>query len=126
MNHIPKPLKADKKSVTLARKDWNSIIEALEDADDRRSIIDARARRAAGMDDAFPVTVMKRLIAGENPVRVYREWRGMTATALAKAAKVAQPYLSAIETGSKPGSAAALKRIAALLDVDMEELVTSK
>jgi transcriptional regulator with XRE-family HTH domain len=47
----------------------------------------------------------------------------MTATALAKAADIKQPYLSAIETGTKPGSAAALKRIAAALTVDMEDLV---
>jgi DNA-binding XRE family transcriptional regulator len=125
MNHIPKPLKADRQSVTLARKDWNAIIEALEDADDRKSILDSRARRAAGEDDALPGAVVKRLIARENPVRVYREWRGLTATSLAKAAKVAQPYLSAIETGSKPGSATALKRIAAALKVDMEDLVAN-
>lgn len=125
MNQIPKPLKADQRSVTLARKDWKIVVEALQDADDRQSVLDARARRGAGIDDAIPASVMKRLIARENPVRVYREWRGMTATALAKAADVAQPYLSAIETGSKPGSAAALKRIATVLDVDMEDLVTT-
>lgn len=125
MNDIPKPLKANRQSVTLARKDWNAVVAALEDADDRKSILDYRARRAAGIDDALPVAVVKRLIAGDNPVRVYREWRGITATALAKAAKVAQPYLSAIETGSKPGSAAALKRIAAVLKMDMEDLVVT-
>ena len=123
MNQIPKPLKADRQSVTLARKDWKAIVEALEDADDRKSIVASRARRAAGIDDAVPVWIVKRIIARENPVRVYREWRGMTATALAKAAGVAQPYLSAIESGSKPGSATALKRIANVLKVDMEDLV---
>jgi DNA-binding XRE family transcriptional regulator len=124
MTQIPKPLKTDTKSVTLSRKDWNALIEALEDADDRQSILDSHARRAAGKDDGVPAAVVKRLIARENPVRVYREWRGMTASALAKAAKVAQPYISAIETGAKPGSSAALKRIAAVLDVDMEDLVS--
>jgi transcriptional regulator with XRE-family HTH domain len=56
-------------------------------------------------------------------LRVYREWLGMTATALAKATAIKQPYLSAIETGAKPGSAAALKRIAAARKMDMENLV---
>jgi DNA-binding XRE family transcriptional regulator len=123
MNQIPKPLKADRQSVTLARKDWKAIVEALEDADDRKSILVSRARRAAGTDDAVPAWIVKRIIAQESPVRVYREWRGLTVTALAKAADVAQPYLSAIEGGSKPGSASALKRIAAALSVDMEDLV---
>ncbi|HEY4115558.1 MAG TPA: helix-turn-helix domain-containing protein [Rhizomicrobium sp.] len=124
MTHIPKPLGNSKDTVTLSKKDWLAVIEALEDADDRRSVDEFHARRQNGVDDGLPVAVVKRLIARENPVRVYREWRGMTATALAKAAKVAQPYLSAIETGAKPGSAAALKRIAAALKVDMEDLVT--
>ena len=123
MTHIPKPLGKSKDTVTLSRKDWLAIVEALEDAEDVRTVDEFLARRRAGKDDAIPVAVMKRLIARENPVRVYREWRGMTATALAKAAKVAQPYLSAIETGAKPGSAAALKRIANVLKVEMEDLV---
>jgi DNA-binding XRE family transcriptional regulator len=124
MTYVPKPLVKSKDTVTLSRKNWEAMIEALEDAEDRRSIDLFHARRARGEDDGVPVAFVKRLIARENPVRVYREWRGMTMTALAKASKVAQPYLSAIENGSKPGSAAALKRIAAVLNVDMEDLVT--
>jgi DNA-binding XRE family transcriptional regulator len=123
MNQIPKPLKTDKKSVTLSRKDWDALLEAFEDADDRLSILNSRAARAKGTDNAIPVAFVQRLLAGEPPVRVYREWRGMKATELARAADVKQPYLSAIETGAKPGSAAALKRIAAVLKVDLEDLV---
>jgi hypothetical protein len=123
MNHIPTPLKADNRSVTLSRKDWEAMIEAIEDAEDHLAVLKSRAARKAGDDEAVPAAIVRRLLAGENPVRVYREWRGMTATALAKAADIKQPYLSAIETGAKPGSAAALKRIAAALKVDMEDLV---
>ena len=124
MNHIPTPLKADKSSVTLSRKDWEAMIEAMEDAEDRLAILKARAARKNKVDEAVPAAIVRRLLTGEHPVRVYREWRGMTATALAKAAAIKQPYLSAIETGAKPGSAAALKRLAAALKVDMEDLVT--
>jgi DNA-binding Xre family transcriptional regulator len=124
MNHIPKPLKADRNSVTLSRKDWDALMEAMEDADDRLSILASRAARAKGTDDAMSAAFVKRLLAGEPPVRVYREWRGLKATDLARAAAVKQPYLSAIETGAKPGSAAALKRIASVLKVDLEDLVS--
>lgn len=123
MNHIPTPLKVDKKSVTLSRKDWEAMIDAMEDAEDRLAVLKSRTARKGGKDDAVPVAIVERLIAGENPVRVYRGWRKMTATALAQAAGIKQPYLSAIETGAKPGSAAALKRIAAVLKVDMEDLI---
>lgn len=126
MNHIPTPLKADKQSVTLSRKDWEAMIEAIEDAEDRLAVLNARAARKSTADDAVPAAIAKRLVEGENPVRVYREWRGLTATALAGAAGIKQPYLSAIETGAKPGSASALKRLAAVLHVDMEDLVADE
>jgi len=123
MTQIPKPLIKGKDTVTLSRKDWNAVIEALEDADDLRAVDAFRARQARGQDEGVPAAIARKLLAGDNPLRVYRQWRGLTATALAETAGVAQSYLSAIETGAKPGSAAALKRIAAALDVDMEDLV---
>lgn len=99
------------------------MIEAIEDAEDRLALMKSRAARERGADEAVPAEIVKRLLDGENPVRVYREWRGITGTALAQAAGIKQPYLSAIETGAKPGSATALKRIAAVLKVDLEDLV---
>ncbi|MBS0273952.1 MAG: helix-turn-helix domain-containing protein [Proteobacteria bacterium] len=122
MNLIPKPLSKSKDTVTLSRKSWEAMVEALEDAKDIRTV-DAFLRRK-DKSDAMPVAFVSRLLTGEPPVRVYREWRGMTATALSKAADVKQPYLSAIETGAKPGSASALKRIAGVLKVDLEDLVS--
>lgn len=123
MNPIPKPLAKSKDTVTLSRKDWEAVIEALEDAKDIRTVDVFLARK--DKDAAMPAAFVNRLISGEPPVRVYREWRGMTATALAREAGVKQPYLSAIETGAKPGSATALKRIATVLNVDLEDLVAS-
>lgn len=123
MNHIPTPLKADKQSVTLSRKDWEAMIETIEDAEDRMAVLKSRAARKGGRDDGLPAAFVKRLLAAEHPVRVYREWRGMTAAALAREADVKPSYLSTIENGAKPGSAAALKRIAAALRVDMEDLI---
>lgn len=126
MNHIPTPLKANKQSVTLSRKDWDAMIETIEDAEDRLAVLKSRSARKRGADDAVPAAIVERLLAGEHPVRVYREWRGLTATTLAKVAGVKQPYISAIETAAKPGSAAALKRIARALHVDMEDLVADQ
>ena len=71
----------------------------------------------------IPAGVLRRMAAGEHPVRVWRDYRGMTARALAAAAGIAGSYLSAIETGKKPGSINAMKRIARALDVDLDDLV---
>jgi transcriptional regulator with XRE-family HTH domain len=61
-------------------------------------------------------------MAGEVPLRVWREHRGLSARALADRAGVSTAYLSQIETGNKPGSFAAMAKLARALGVDMEDL----
>jgi transcriptional regulator with XRE-family HTH domain len=76
---------------------------------------------AAGEDESIPTAVVERLAAGAQPVRVWREHRGMTGRALAEAAHVPASYLCDIEAGRKPGSFQAMAAIAAALRVDMED-----
>lgn len=76
-----------------------------------------------GRDDALPVALYRRIRAGEHPVRVWREHRGLGLNALARNAGMSAPYLSEIENGTKPGSTAAMKKIAAALEIDLDELV---
>ena len=95
----------------------------LEDTDDRAAVRASLARKAAGKDDALPVALYRRIRAGEHPVRIWREHRGLGLNALARAAGISAPYLSAIENGAKPGSATALKKLANALAIDMDELV---
>ena len=61
-------------------------------------------------EEWVPADVVRRIAEGENPIRVWRMYRGMKAGDLASAAQVAASYLSAIERGKKPGSVGALKR----------------
>ncbi|MBO6637500.1 MAG: helix-turn-helix transcriptional regulator [Roseitalea sp.] len=98
-----------------------------EDAyEELRDMAEARAVRSsiANGEETYPDTVVSALLDGENPVRVFRQWRGLKAVDLARAAGLAPTYLSEIETGRKTGSARALKAIAAELDVDMALLVS--
>lgn len=74
-------------------------------------------------EEWVPADVVRRIAEGENPIRVWRMYRGMKAGDLASAAQVAASYLSAIEGGKKPGSVGALKRIANALDVALDELI---
>ena len=74
-------------------------------------------------EESFPRQVANRLMDGDNPVRVFREYRGMKAAALARRIGKSPSYLSEIETGKKPGSVAVLRQIADALGVDLENLV---
>lgn len=102
---------------------WNVIIDRLEDAEDRAAVRASQARKAGGKDDALPVALYCKIRAGEHPVRIWRQHRGLGLNALARAAGISAPYLSEIENRTKPGSAAALKKIAQTLAIDLDELI---
>lgn len=109
-----KPIAENTETVTLTRADFEALLVAAENAADAEAFNARRAREAglgkeAARADDLPVELVERLLAGESPVRIWREQRGMTQRALAEAAGVSPAYLSEIESGAKPGSAATLR-----------------
>ena len=94
----------------------------LEDTVDAAQLREAETRVAAGEDKYLPIELARRLMAGEVPVPVWRQHRGLSARALASRAGVSAAYLSQIETGKKPGSFDAMAKLARALGVDMEDL----
>jgi DNA-binding Xre family transcriptional regulator len=114
-------------TVTLTRAEYEALIERLEDAEDLAAVAAAEAREAAlgkekARADHLPIELVRRLSAGEHPVRVWRVHRGLGRDALAAAAGVAPSYLSEIETRRKPGSFGALAKLAAALRVSLDDL----
>jgi ribosome-binding protein aMBF1 (putative translation factor) len=119
MNRMPKPIAITADTVILSRRAWNSLQEALEDAQDRAAL---RASKS-GKPDAISSALVRRILGGESPVRIWREHRGLSGHKLATAAGISPSYLHEIEAGKKPGSAKALKALAGILKVDMDDLV---
>ncbi len=96
---------------------FDEIEERLEDR-----AAEASFRRTRN-EESFPAEVAGRLMDGESPVRVFRQYRGLKAAALAERIGKSRSYLSGIETGKKPGSVAVPRQIADALDVDLANLV---
>ena len=67
---------------------------------------------------------LRRILDDESPVKVWREKRGLTQRALAEQAGVSPSYLAEIETGKKPGSAGASRKLSRVLAIPMENLVS--
>jgi len=114
-------------TVTLSRAEYDALIERLEDAEDLATVAAAEAREAVlGKEKArvehLPIELVRRLSAGEHPVRVWRAHRGLTRAALAAADANAPSYLSEIETRRKPGSFTALAKLAAALHISLDDL----
>jgi DNA-binding XRE family transcriptional regulator len=102
--------------------EYNRLVARAARAGDARTVAAFRRARRAGAAEVVPVEVLDRLLGGESPVRVWREHRGLTIQALALAADVSAPYVSQIESGKRQPTVVVLKRIAAALAVDLDDL----
>ena len=80
------------------------------------------ARIRAG-EETWPAELVYELWETDSRIRTYRNYRKMSVSDLAAAAGISQPYLSEIERGKKTGSVDVLKRIAAALKVDLDDIV---
>ena len=62
------------------------------------------------------------MLAGVNPVKVWREYRGLTQEALAIQSGISKAYLCQIETGKREGAIKTLRALAAALNVTVDDL----
>jgi DNA-binding XRE family transcriptional regulator len=108
--------------VVLPLAEYERLVEAVEDAADIRAYDAAKRRLAEGRDESIPAEFVDRILNGENKIRVWREYRGLTMKALAETSCLAAAYLSQIETGKREGTIETFKKIAAALRVDIDDI----
>jgi hypothetical protein len=115
-------------TATLPRTEYEALIERLEDLEDAIEVAKFRAdEQTRGIDavraDCLSGALVNRLLTGEHPVRIWREHRSLTGSALAVKAGVPASYLCEIEGRRKPGSVSAYRRLATALGVTLDDLV---
>jgi|RhiMethySRZTD1v2_1073278.scaffolds.fasta_scaffold1786845_2 DNA-binding XRE family transcriptional regulator len=93
----------------------SAIAEDAEDA--------ALLERGLAGPDRFPVEVVERITSGENVLKVFREWRGLTQAELAKRTGRATMYISQLETGNRPIGSKTARVLAPALDISPEALI---
>ncbi|QOG05132.1 helix-turn-helix transcriptional regulator [Aureimonas sp. OT7] len=106
----------------LPKSEYEALIERLEDIVDSAAAADTLARINAGEEELIPAAVVKRIVDGENKVRVWREHRGMSVTALAKASGLSQAYVSQIESGARAARPDKRAAIAEALNLAIDDL----
>jgi ribosome-binding protein aMBF1 (putative translation factor) len=126
---LPRPLVESRSTVTLRKRDWKALVELLEDMEDRAAMAavlahEEKVGKEFARRDYMTGDELKRILDDESPVKVWREKRGLTQRELAGQAVVSASYLAEIETGKKPGSAVALRKLARVLAVPMENLLS--
>jgi mRNA interferase RelE/StbE len=110
-------------TVVIERAEYERLREAAEELADLRAYDGAMADLQAGHDEAIPAEYAHRLIAGESPVRVYRELRELTQAQLSAMSGVNRVQIAEIEAGRKTGSVETVKKLAAALGVAVDDLV---
>lgn len=101
------------------------VLVPEEEFEDMMDVIMAKevlARIEAG-EETWPAELVYELLETDSRIRTYRTYRKLSVSDLAAAAGISQPYLSEIESGKKTGSVDVLKRIAAALKVDLDDIV---
>lgn len=114
-------------TVTLSRAEYEALIDRIEEVEDMATLDRLEANIGAhGFEtataDYLPLELVKRLSAGEHPIRVWRTHRHLTREMLASTAGVSPSYLTEIETRKKPGSFDAIAKLASALRVSLDSL----
>ncbi|MGV3550013.1 helix-turn-helix domain-containing protein [Rhizobium sp.] len=109
--------------IVLSKSDYEALLDRAELTEDLAAVDSYRRKLEAGEEEAIPEEFANRLIDGENPIRVYRDLRGLSARELAEKTGISAAFLSEIENGKKDGGVSTLKKIAQVLGVTVDDLI---
>lgn len=107
----------------ISYEDYQHFLELLEDEADARAVAEFQEDYQAGREFLVPEEIVRRELAGESPLKIWREYRGMTQQELANRAGISKPFLSQIECGKRKGTVETLSAIARSLEVPLDVLV---
>ena len=106
--------------VLVPEEIYEALCQEHEAAEDSAEVIKRRHHPGENiLGDVFHRITLH----GEHPVSVYRQYRKITQSQLAVAAGISDAYLSQLEGGKRQGTIAVMKRIAAALDVSLDDLL---
>ncbi len=109
--------------ISIPLEEYRSLQAAAEDLADLQAHDRALAPLTSGSEEMLPSEFVKRMLSGESPLRVWREFRGLTQTALAAASNVNRVQIADIEASRKSGSIETVKKLAEALGITLDELI---
>lgn len=107
---------------------YDEYIRLKEEAEMLQDVADYDAAMEAleQGEELIPSEVTFAILDGENPIRVWRNFRELTQQELADRAGISKPYLSQIETGKRTGTAEVLATIAVALGVTIDDVMPTE
>ena len=111
-----------RKMAVVPVEDYQRLVELAEDREDIAAAVDAERRRNEGME-YLPASMVNRILDGENALRVWREYRGMTIAELAEKSGYGYSMISKVESGARQGTVALWNAVAKALKVLPEDIM---
>jgi DNA-binding XRE family transcriptional regulator len=108
--------------VVVPYDEYQALRAAAEDASDSVALARFARRHGKRLEETVPAAVLDRMLAGEPALRVWRQHRSMSAAALAAAVGVTRAHVSKLENGKGDPSISLLRKLAKVLNVDLELL----
>jgi DNA-binding XRE family transcriptional regulator len=102
------------------------LVEKAEMLQDVQDYDSAKAALEHGEDELVPSEVVYAILDGENPIKVWREYRFLSQHEAAEKSGISVPYLSQLETNKRKGSLDVLTAIAKVLNVSLENILPSR
>ena len=113
---------AGQKMAMLPVEDYKRLLELAEEQEDIAAAERAEQRCMAG-EEYVPFELVNAIIDGENALRVWRRYRGLTQGQLADAAKIRKSTVSEIENGKAQGKPATWRALADALKVTVDDIL---
>lgn len=110
-------------TVTIPKAEYRRLCGVEDELAALQAALVVQERIDAGTEEYLPAAVADRLIDGEPPLRVWREHRGLSQAALARAADASRVQIVDIEAGRRTGSVHTLRQLADALGIGLDDLV---
>ena len=110
------------KIAMLPVADYERLLEMAEELSDIAAADRADQRRLAG-EEYVPFELVNSIIEGENALRAWRKYRGLTQAHLAEQANIRMSTVSEIENGKAQGKPAVWRALADALNVCVDDIL---
>ena len=111
-----------RKIAMLPIEDYERLVGLAEERADIIAAERAEERRLAG-EEYVPSSLMDRILDGQNALRVWRQYRGLTLQQLAVSVGIGNSYLSDLERGHRQGKPAVWRKLADALNVSVDDIL---
>lgn len=109
----------------LPYRDYLALVEQAEMLDDIKTYDEIKGSIAQGDEELIPSSIVNALADGENPIKVWREYRQLTQQQVAEKIGTSVPFVSQLETAKRKASIDVMRKLASLLQVAIEDLFNS-